>query len=253
MASKQSTCWVIEHPEIGTAFVVADNWEQATVRAAEFWGVSWARTVSGMELVRRKDARKNICCRCGQIFHGSGDLCGACEKILRTEEDETSGGGYEVAGYGDGNGRMLFLDGRTWAALLPRRTCPRKVLALLAEHLGEIPEASAYRVSKNTGAQNQMMDMPLGTLDKLQREVAEGKGEEILRTNMVWKGREVWQKENLRVLAFDAALTEIGFGEPLAYGNMLVWDDEGGMVFILPEANLIDETLERLLEQTPLV
>ena len=46
MASKQSTCWVIEHPKIGTAFVVADNWEQATVRAAEFWGVSWARTVS---------------------------------------------------------------------------------------------------------------------------------------------------------------------------------------------------------------
>ena len=76
MASKQSTCWVIEHPEIGTAFVVADNWEQATVRAAEFWGVSWARTVSGMELVRRKDARKNICCRCGQIFHGAG-ICAA--------------------------------------------------------------------------------------------------------------------------------------------------------------------------------
>lgn len=172
--------------------------------------------------------------------------------LTRAMKESWRGGGYEVAGYGDGNGRMLFLDGRAWAALLPRRTCPRKVLALLAEHLGEIPEASAYRVSKNTGAQNQMMDMPLGTLDKLQREVAEGKGEEILRTNMVWKGREVWQKENLRVLAFDAALTEIGFGEPLAYGNMLVWDDEGGMVFILPEVNLIDETLERLLEQTPL-
>ena len=155
--------------------------------------------------------------------------------LARAMKESWRGGGYEVAGYGDGNGRMLFLDGRTWAALLPRRTCPRKVLALLAEHLGEIPEASAYRVSKNTGAQNQMMDMPLGTLDKLQREVAEGKGEEILRTNMVWKGREVWQKENLRVLAFDAALTEIGFGEPLAYGNMLVWDDEGGMVFILPD------------------
>ena len=90
MASKQSTCWVIEHPEIGTAFVVADSWEQATVRAAEFWGVSWARTVSGMELVRRKDARKNICCRCGQIFHGSGDLCGACEKI-RERLRETNG------------------------------------------------------------------------------------------------------------------------------------------------------------------
>ena len=56
MASKQSTCWVIEHPEIGTAFVVADNWEQATVRAAEFWGVSWARTTSSAPRARRSAA-----------------------------------------------------------------------------------------------------------------------------------------------------------------------------------------------------
>lgn len=87
--------------------------------------------------------------------------------LTRAMKESWRGGGYEVAGYGDGNGRMLFLDGRAWAALLPRRTCPRKVLELLAEHLGEIPEASAYRVSKNTGAQNQMMDMPLGTLERL--------------------------------------------------------------------------------------
>ena len=90
MASKRSVCWVVRHPEIGTAFVVADSLEQATVRAAAFWGVSWARTAAGMELVRRKEARKNICCRCGQIFHGGGDICGACEKILHTEEAETS-------------------------------------------------------------------------------------------------------------------------------------------------------------------
>lgn len=71
--------------------------------------------------------------------------------LTRAMKESWRGGGYEVAGYGDGNGRMLFLDGRAWAALLPRRTCPRKVLALLAEHLGEIPEASAYRVSQEHG------------------------------------------------------------------------------------------------------
>ena len=35
MASKQSTCWVIEHPEIGTAFVVAADGIRNGAGAAE--------------------------------------------------------------------------------------------------------------------------------------------------------------------------------------------------------------------------
>ena len=64
MASKQSTCWVIEHPEIGTAFVVADNWEQATVRAAEFWGVSCAARAR-RSCGRRRTRRAADCGRPG--------------------------------------------------------------------------------------------------------------------------------------------------------------------------------------------
>ena len=172
--------------------------------------------------------------------------------LTRAMQEAWRGSGYDVAGYGDGTGRMLFLDGGTWAVLLPRRNAPRKVLARLAEHLGEIPEASAYHVSKAGGAQNQMIDISLSTLDKLQREVAEGKAERICRSNMVWKGREIWQKTDMKVLAFDPALAEIGAGDPEAYGETLVWDDEGGMAFVAPETGVVDETLRALLEQTPL-
>lgn len=43
--SKKQICWVVAHPEIGTAFVTADSWEQATVAAADFWGVPWGKYV----------------------------------------------------------------------------------------------------------------------------------------------------------------------------------------------------------------
>ena len=101
MASKQSTCWVIEHPEIGTAFVVADNWEQATVRAAEFWGVSWARTVSGMELVRRKDLRSGrthqVQVVTAAVIHGVTVLR---YWMVRRDFDEYGGSGAAVLGGG---------------------------------------------------------------------------------------------------------------------------------------------------------
>ena len=44
--SKKQICWVVAHPEIGTAFVTADSWEQATVAAADFWGVPWGKYVA---------------------------------------------------------------------------------------------------------------------------------------------------------------------------------------------------------------
>ena len=88
--SKKRICWVVAHPEIGTAFVTADSWEQATVAVADFWGVPWGKYVAGMELRQKKEARRHLCCRCGRIFHSPGDLCEACIKILHTEERETA-------------------------------------------------------------------------------------------------------------------------------------------------------------------
>lgn len=53
--------------------------------------------------------------------------------------------------------------------------------------------------------------------------------------------------------AYDPELVRIGVGDPRAYGDMLVWDDEGGLVVILPGRDIIGEELAAVLEQTPLV
>lgn len=84
-----ATCWIVKHPEHGTAWVVAENWEQATVKAAEFWGVPWAKCVFLCELAGKKEARKHVCLRCGKIVFGGHDLCEDCENALEVEEQRT--------------------------------------------------------------------------------------------------------------------------------------------------------------------
>lgn len=157
-------------------------------------------------------------------------------------------------GYGSGDERVLCLNGASWLAVMPRRTTSRKVLGLLAEHLGDIPDATAWTVQKGRGAQSQMMDMVLGHMDNLRRRIAESDGETILRTNMTWKGYEVWQRPaTLKVTAYDPELVRIGVGDPRAYGDMLVWDDEGGLVVILPGRDIIGDELAAAMERLPLV
>lgn len=162
--------------------------------------------------------------------------------------------GYAVAGYGSGDERTLCLNGASWLAVMPRRTTSRKVLGLLAEHLGEIPDGAAWTVRKGAGVQGQIMDVVLTRLDGLRRHIEEDEEELILRTNMTWKGYEVWQRPaTLKVTAYDPELVRIGDGEPMGCGEMLVWNDEGGLVVVLPGREIIGEELAAVLEQTPLV
>ena len=99
-----------------------------------------------------------------------------------------------------------------------------------------------------------MMDMVLGHMDNLRRRIAESDGETILRTNMTCKVYEVWHRPaTLKVTAYDPELVDIGVGDPRAYGDMLVWDDEGGLVVILPGQDIIGDELAAAMECLPLV
>lgn len=162
--------------------------------------------------------------------------------------------GYTVAGYREDGERVLCIHGASWLVAIPYSAISRKVLALLVEHLGEIPDGEAWAVRKGAGVQGQIMDVVLTRLDGLRRRIAESDGETILRTNMTWKGYEVWQRPaTLKVTAYDPELVWIGVGDPRAYGDMLVRNDEGGLVVVLPGREIIEEELAAVLEQTPLV
>lgn len=67
--------------------------------------------------------------------------------LLAAVRSAWRGGGYEVVG----NGQELVLRGQGWLAVLPRGIVPWNVLALLVEHLGEIPEGAAWKVYKKQG------------------------------------------------------------------------------------------------------
>lgn len=162
--------------------------------------------------------------------------------------------GYTVAGYREDGERVLCIHGASWLAAIPYSTISRKVLELLVEHLGEIPDGAAWTVRKGAGVQGQIMDVVLTRLDGLRRHIEEGEEELILRSSMMWKGYEVWQRPaTLKVTAYDPELVRIGDGEPMGCGEMLVWNDEGGLVVVLPGREIIGEELAAVLEQTPLV
>ena len=135
----------------------------------------------------------------------------------------------------------------------PAALSPRKVLALLVEHLGEIPEGTAWKVYKKQGAQAQMVDMALEAVDTIRRELeSEPNPREAHRTAMTWKNWEVWQTEGLKVATFDPGLVAMGVGDAMAYGQRLVWDDEGGLLVVAPRRDDIEDALRQRLEQLPL-
>lgn len=77
-------CFVVRHPEHGPAYVVADNWEQATVKAAQFWGVPWAKVAFDCTMEKTMEARKGVCIKCRRIIYSSRELCEDCDHELQT-------------------------------------------------------------------------------------------------------------------------------------------------------------------------
>lgn len=85
-AKKRDYLWFVTAPGHVQVPVVAPDWEQATLEAAHFWGVSWAKIFWQCELVKKTDVMKNVCCRCKRYFNGEGVECDPCRKLRFTEE-----------------------------------------------------------------------------------------------------------------------------------------------------------------------
>ena len=82
----QRIIWWVEHPKLGLAIVQAPNWEQATVEAAKWWEVPWAKVVAMCEEKRREILPRCICVDCGSTFWGQDGgrvRCAVCESIAK--------------------------------------------------------------------------------------------------------------------------------------------------------------------------
>ena len=96
-------------------------------------------------------------------------------------------------------------------------------------------------------------EVALEAVDTIRRELeSEPNPREAHRTAMTWKNWEVWQTEDLKVATFDPNLVAVGVGDAMAYGQRLVWDDEGGLLVVAPRRDDIEDALRQRLEQLPL-
>ena len=63
MAKKETklTMWIVACEGHTDAWVNAPDWAQATVKAAEFWGVPWREVAAQCECRMKKQAVKGVC------------------------------------------------------------------------------------------------------------------------------------------------------------------------------------------------
>lgn len=89
MATKKQTfVWWVDHPDHTTAVVVADNWEQATVEAAKWWEVPWAKVAALCTEQKKEPLMRGMCCDCGaKVWSQGGRVrCAMCEAKARDLE-----------------------------------------------------------------------------------------------------------------------------------------------------------------------
>lgn len=181
--------------------------------------------------------------------------------LLRLMKNAWRGSGYHVAQAGLIGG--LWIGTGRWAVLLHRDAVPRKVLALLVEHIGEVPQESAWRCSKAGGAQSMLLESELRAIETVLDAEHEADPAVIYYTGMTANGWELWQQPwNNRVSAYDPELADLG-GEtvpkaktmPETAGPALVWQDYAGMALVMPGQieTIVPADVLALLESTRLV
>lgn len=171
-------------------------------------------------------------------------LCAAMKAAWRER-------GYEVYATGD----TLVITTDEMGVEMGRRNVSRKVLSLLALHLGEIPDGTAYSVKKS-GAQQEMLDVAMNHWDGVRNRVDSAERHILRRTPLDWKNRGVWQEDDIgTVHTFDPALSDIIEAMPegieMADG-LMVCDDGGGLAVIYPAEGVMTDAVRGLLEQVTL-
>lgn len=69
--------------------MIAPDWESATVAAAEFWGVKWAKVAWDCKEVNKFEVRTSVCPRCGhRMYNQPIGICDKCRKIILTENEQ---------------------------------------------------------------------------------------------------------------------------------------------------------------------
>ena len=112
-------------------------------------------------------------------------LCAVMKEAFRKKST-----GYKVAAdvlFGTGK-EDLIVSASGWSAFINRENAPRKVLALIVEHMGDLPKAGQAFHVQDDQSQTEILNIaiPDGA------EVVEGAF--VRRTNLTYNGYQIWQR-----------------------------------------------------------
>lgn len=155
--------------------------------------------------------------------------------LMAAMKDAYKAEGYKVAVEDSAGIENVILHTSMWTVVVMKKELPRKVLGLIAEHIGDIPKpGTAYQVKKKetqTEIFNMVADAPLDY------QSGEKKRRVIRRTSLVLGGFPLWQtatdEKVVKVLPDEEEIINwIGCDVILIGEDVLVADDDISRAYI---------------------
>ena len=147
--------------------------------------------------------------------------------LFRAMKEAYRGGGYKVLVCPVDDERWIFIYNGFWVAAMEMRNVPRKILGLIAEHIGTIPTMEdAYKVRKDDVQKElfEMAEKPIRHI--LARRMEINRLPVVKRTKLLLDGIEVWQQvDNLQIVRFNpdySQIAEIDADDSKLTGDMLL-------------------------------
>lgn len=130
--------------------------------------------------------------------------------LLRAMKEAYKGGGYKAMVYPVSGCNWLFVLCGYWLAGMDLQNAPRKVIGLIAEHLGKLPTVGeAYKLRKDE-AQKEIFDVAAGPVRDIVEKTAVIEGlPKVKRTRLEWDGSQIWQKDNLDIVKMNPDYTDV--------------------------------------------
>ena len=134
--------------------------------------------------------------------------------------------GYKVAGIDRAGFEEIMIGTGEWVVVITKKNVPRKVLGLIAEHLGQIPVAGEAFHLRNGDTQTEIYHVAMQLIEAM------GNGEKprsrAMPTSLTMGGRRLWQrKDDMAVFSIPPEREAI----MLSHGrNVLMFADELLMV-----------------------
>ena len=159
--------------------------------------------------------------------------------LLRAMKEAYKGPGYEIGCRKSGDIKEIYIETSSWFVTCEVKALSRKIIGLIAEHLGEIPQQGQCFQVKKRESQTKIMEESRNSFGGICPDDCINP-ESAYKTSLAWRQGNIWKcSERGNVLWIDPDLEELLNFQSRAYclgGKVLHMSDTTSAVSILPDS-----------------